>query len=629
MESPKMRKLYKGRLRGHRTWGVQLRAGSEQNGMIWLGRRWRTAAAGAPAEDRTHTAEGSSTEGCTDRVSLRFMQSNLQRSKLATTELLVEAARRKLRVVQKTAPRRGPVKAAIMVLNSDVDVEEDQTLNGENVAAAVIKAGNCRIGVVSVYFEGDMPIGPYLDRVRYVCSKLGTDKIILGGDVNAWSVWGSSPQERGGCDCVQPALLDRAEGWQVVRDVTSSDHNAVTFAVRVEGRSGPPLWYTSLQYGKGSMVRVRSSHGCCSNERTLTTEMVKSVGSCDQLDEVVETYTECIRQACDAAIPRKSSNTRGLKPPWWSPELEGLKRDARTKKRRIRNAAPGRREYVVGEMESLWDGIYRVIRETGKPGGCPIKTDSGQVIGPDESATLLAETFSLMTVSILTIRIIRKSEGEPTGVVNHPKLRGSARVDPPLPGLRLGLLLKHSTSKGPGIDGFTSDICQAAIFRDLGLFLAMANKCLELGYFPRAWKVAAIKRAPSTTRGGRRWRPSCAPWLPGEPPWPGPRLPSGPGGSRQVRWRGVQERDFKGLYTRFYSRSNLWNLILDSLPENSGNSAYTCRRSRMMWSSCSPDSRLRRSRRRPTASSSRARWGVRNKLRFAPSKTNSMVLTKS
>ncbi|GBP23610.1 hypothetical protein EVAR_80227_1 [Eumeta japonica] len=43
------------------------------------------------------------------------------------------------------------------------------------------------------------------------------------------------------------------------------------------------------------------------NERTLTVEMVKSVGPCDQLDEVVETYTECIRQACDAAIPRKSS----------------------------------------------------------------------------------------------------------------------------------------------------------------------------------------------------------------------------------------------------------------------------------------------------------------------------------
>ncbi|GBO98347.1 hypothetical protein EVAR_84205_1 [Eumeta japonica] len=71
------------------------------------------------------------------------MQSNLQRSKLATTELLVEAAKNcgshcsgtlyweywraetvpGCRVVQKTAPRRGPVKAAIMVLSSDVDVE--------------------------------------------------------------------------------------------------------------------------------------------------------------------------------------------------------------------------------------------------------------------------------------------------------------------------------------------------------------------------------------------------------------------------------------------------------------------------------------------------------------------------
>ncbi|GBP05731.1 hypothetical protein EVAR_91925_1 [Eumeta japonica] len=116
------------------------------------------------------------------------------------------------------------------------------------------------------------------------------------------------------------------------------------------------------------------------NERTLTTEMVKSVGSCDR---------------------------RG----WGEP---------------------------VGQHLQGHQG-----RE--KPGGCPIKTDSGQVIGPDRSATLLAETF-------------------------FP----DDRVDTDDP--------YHT--EAPGIDGFTSDICQAAIFRDLGLFLAMANKCLELGYFP-------------------------------------------------------------------------------------------------------------------------------------------------
>ncbi|GBP96744.1 hypothetical protein EVAR_77679_1 [Eumeta japonica] len=231
------------------TWLQNARPGARVSYRAVLTARRRP---GFPCPHRT--GRGSSTEENTDHVSLRFIQSNLQRSKLATSELFVEADRRNCgspspgtlcweywrgatvpgcRVVQKATPRRGPVKAAIIVLDSGVDVEEDQTLIDENVTAAVIVAGSCRIGVVSVYFEGDMPIGPYLDRVRYVCSKLGTDKIILGATsrVEVWSVVDVT--------ACGSALLDRVEEWQVVRDVTSSDHNAVTFAVRMGKRSGP------------------------------------------------------------------------------------------------------------------------------------------------------------------------------------------------------------------------------------------------------------------------------------------------------------------------------------------------------------------------------------------------------
>ncbi|GBP65857.1 Putative 115 kDa protein in type-1 retrotransposable element R1DM [Eumeta japonica] len=154
-------------------------------------------------------AGGLPSEECADHVSLRFIQSNLERSKLATAELLVEAGRRKIavalvqepyvgnigelrrypgcRVVQKATPRRGPFKAAIIILNSGVNVEEDQTLIDENVTAAVIKAGNCRIGVVSVYFKGDIPIDPYVDGVRYVCSKLGTNPPPPMAPPTSWS----------------------------------------------------------------------------------------------------------------------------------------------------------------------------------------------------------------------------------------------------------------------------------------------------------------------------------------------------------------------------------------------------------------------------------------------------------
>lgn len=54
------------------------------------------------------------------------------------------------------------------------------------------------------------------------------------------------------------------------------------------------------------------------------------------------------------------------------------------------------------------------------------------------------------------------------------------------------VLRAQNPKKAPGPDGLTSDICTAAIIRDRGLFLALANKCLALSHFPRAWKVAHV-----------------------------------------------------------------------------------------------------------------------------------------
>ncbi|GBP97792.1 Retrovirus-related Pol polyprotein from type-1 retrotransposable element R1 [Eumeta japonica] len=407
------------------------------------------AAGASAAQNRTHMADGLSVGSEADHASLRFIQSNLQRSKLATAELLVGASRRKIAVALVQEPYVGNTGE----LKRDVDVEEDQTLIDENVTAAVVTAGNCRIGVVSVYFECDKPIGPYLDRVKWVCSKLGTNKIILGGDVNAWSVWWGSERDdaRGTelCDFLDvegtvdvtacsSALLDRAEEWQVVRGVTSSDHNAVTFNVRTGGRSGPEPFRGTRIYNtaKARWSEFLTAFDNAKEERALTAGTVEVVDSCDRLDEVVDLYTECVKHACDTAIPRKRSMRRP-KLPWWSPELEGLKRDANTKKRRIRNAAPSRRRYVVEEYvrakevyeraaadaqttswkrfctaqdrESVWDGIYRVIRNTGRNReDVLLINDSGQTCSPNESAVLLANTFFfLMTVSTRMVRTTR------------------------------------------------------------------------------------------------------------------------------------------------------------------------------------------------------------------------------
>ncbi|GBP54230.1 hypothetical protein EVAR_43255_1 [Eumeta japonica] len=92
-------------------------------------------------------ADSLSTENNTGHASLRFIQSNLQLSKLVTSELLIEADRGKIsvalvqepymgnisklrqysgcRVIQRIVLRIGPIKTVIIILNSDVDVEED------------------------------------------------------------------------------------------------------------------------------------------------------------------------------------------------------------------------------------------------------------------------------------------------------------------------------------------------------------------------------------------------------------------------------------------------------------------------------------------------------------------------
>ncbi|GBP77957.1 Probable RNA-directed DNA polymerase from transposon BS [Eumeta japonica] len=139
---------------------------------------------------------------------------------------------------------------------------------------------------------------------------------------------------------------------------------------------------------------------------------------------------------------------------------------------------------------------FAIRKNEKKPGGFKATRDG--LLGPNKSATLLTETFFLDdrvdTDYPHHVQVRRQTDADDQPPVTSGDLPG---VDPPFTGAEVRNALKaFHPRKAPGIDEFTSDICQAAIFRDLGLFLAMANKCLELGYFPRAWKVAAIKVIP-------------------------------------------------------------------------------------------------------------------------------------
>ncbi|GBP77210.1 hypothetical protein EVAR_56946_1 [Eumeta japonica] len=164
-----------------------------------------------------------------------------------------------------------------------------------------------------------MPIGPYLDRMRHVCAKLRTDKITLGCDVNAWSVWCGSERNYARCVglchfldveglyiinnkgnegstltfevyrgdrlfkyvmgtyCVQPCFTGWSGGVAGGPRFNVHGHNVVTFAVPVGGRSGPRRLSCTRVYNtvKGHRSEFGTAMGAALKKLVLTVEMVK------------------------------------------------------------------------------------------------------------------------------------------------------------------------------------------------------------------------------------------------------------------------------------------------------------------------------------------------------------------
>lgn len=157
----------------------------------------------------TTTSRVNNTPPCPEKLDYLVIQANLQRSKLATQDLLHEAQKRKarfaliqepyvgakgvvnqytgVRIVQKEHNRTKPVKAAILVFDDQVEVIASPTLTNENIAVAILKTDTWNIVVTSVYFEDHLPIEPYLEQMKLVREKFSSTRMLMGGDCNSWS----------------------------------------------------------------------------------------------------------------------------------------------------------------------------------------------------------------------------------------------------------------------------------------------------------------------------------------------------------------------------------------------------------------------------------------------------------
>lgn len=464
-----------------------------------------------------------------------------------------------VRVVQKIQNRNKPVKAAIIILDGDIEVVENPMLLTENVASVILKTSTWTLGILSIYLEGDQPLEPYLKQIKEILVKIKINSIIIGGDVNAWSTWwGSSSEDHRGAELAgfleeiqvhilnegkEPTfetirggklyqsrvditvcslnMLSKIENWKVDKSITSSDHNSIIFEVKMEKPVEIKCKNTSTRkYNtkKGKWKKFKTVLNSELEREEISLQKVQEVEGKEELEEIVKIYTNCVDIACKKSIP-EVKQIRKVKIPWWNDKLDKLKKNMTTKKRRIRCAAPTRRQHVVQEYlqakeeyeqeatksqteswkefctaqdrETVWDGIYRVIARTATRQEDQLLVADGKVLSPEESAQLLAATFFPKDEEMEDKQEHRRIRLETEQNMN---IISDFTNDPLFTMAELKqVMYSFSPKKAPGADGFTSDICSAAIEVSGEIFLTIINKCLILSLFPTPWKLAIIK----------------------------------------------------------------------------------------------------------------------------------------
>ncbi|CAH2085315.1 unnamed protein product [Euphydryas editha] len=242
--------------------------------------------------------------------------------------------------------------------------------------------------MVSLYFEPNQPMDRYLAHLRRIGHELGTRRWIAAGDSNAKCVWWGSPvTDRRGEElhgtledlglvilnkgetptfdvisggqrytsyvditAASPGLLDLVDNWRVRDDLTSSDHNGISFEIHLQRIRQNYIKQTTRTYNtkKANWSQFREKLGQIMQETQITIKHINNINSGSELDNAVDKLVNAMKIASGYAIPKiKSKEILAI--PWWSEELAMLKRQVATRKRRIRCAAPVRRQMVVEE----------------------------------------------------------------------------------------------------------------------------------------------------------------------------------------------------------------------------------------------------------------------------------------
>ncbi|CAG4956374.1 unnamed protein product [Parnassius apollo] len=262
-------------------------------------------------------------------------------------------------------PNGNRVKACIMTKSSCDSVIGLSQFSSANFSAVLLNIEGSKLYIASVYIEPNSDENNTLQRVENFLKMTSNCHQLIGGDFNGWHpIWGSDRANSRGNEVVDIAygndmffcnightptfetvsygqvrsfyidltlasssIYDRIGDWKVDPLICpSSEHRAVIFSVATRGERRKTNKTTSTFRYNTNNIKWEELRPFFETKimeyvpQNVTVEQMQA----NELEDYIISVTSAIQRTCDELLPR--STGRKYRCPWWTDELESLKK---------------------------------------------------------------------------------------------------------------------------------------------------------------------------------------------------------------------------------------------------------------------------------------------------------------
>ena len=322
-------------------------------------------------------------------------------------------------------------------------------------------------------------------------------------------------------------MINRVTNWRVDRDISPmSDHNAILFELKVNNANEICDRETTFLYktNKANWEKFAKSILDDISQGNVTTESIKELRDQYDIDNAVSKINDIINNACRKSIPIAKRSNRLTFNPWWNDNLENLKKELIRAKRKLVNSAKNRRTEVTlpaylllkdkykaeiarakseswmqfcskQNKENIWSTLKRITKKHNFMQPETVNFNGNVTENAKETAAAFLDHFFQPDNSV-------NDSPEQSHIrvsIGNYNDRTTSDVDFTFGEIN-DILKNISSSKAPGRDHLTADIC-CKVFETIPQhFVELFNACLRIGCFPTIWKIARVKVIPKPNK---------------------------------------------------------------------------------------------------------------------------------